>query len=506
MGDVPFPYREDSSSLGNSSQSSNYFGVASMGGFRQPLHHHQPTPKLKDPREWEQELVTDLWKRGQPQILQCVSTLVMSVICAFDARHVLVNRDNHGSNDFGIGNALFPPHDNNTAAPALQPIHQRLDPSSASAEESWNRRDIWGFLLVPYALLLRNSAAGRSLFSPRGGQSPARDTVGGGIDVKGTFSKCLMVASQLKSLTFARLSLVPSLSSSSSSSPSTSSSFDFYLSTLSEFTAQYINALGSTGNLPITRGEWYDEENNMAQSEYMERDQQRQFGLWAGETTQQEVDGTDSPRAVNILDRPDCLEDVFALVSCVCDVYPAGAKSFWHIVDKEEGPGEEGSSMNEEGSVGRTLVLEPSSTLQMLDILQSASNAAFFVYLSFVATLALADAPGGVTDEGNNGASAVHSFLSGEVTINPPAVAERRIHFVWAQIFSAVRWYAEHLSSGEEGDGVEKKTSRITSTTPTIITVWGTVAALVVVAAVMRLPRNKVAAPIINIREAVITL
>ena len=200
---------------------------------------------------------------------------------------------------------------------------------------------------------------------------------------------------------------------------------------------------------------------------YGEGSKQRQFGLWAGETTQQEVDGTDSPRAVNILDRPDCLEDVFALVSCMCDVYPAGAKSFWHIVDKEERPGEEGSSMNEEGSVGRTLVLEPSSTLQMLDILQSASNAAFFVYLSFLALLALSDAPGGVTDEGNNGASAVHSFLSGEVTINPPAVAERRIHFVWAQIFSAVRWYAEHLSSGEEGDGVEKKTSRIKSTTPT---------------------------------------
>ena len=83
-------------------------------------------------------------------------------------------------------------------------------------------------------------------------------------------------------------------------------------------------------------------------------------------------------------------------------------------------------------------------------------------------------------------------------------------------MFGAVRWYAEHLSSGEEGDGVEKKTSRITSTTPTAESsstsyyyyygVWGTAAALVVVAAAMRLPRNKVAAPIINIREAVITL
>ena len=94
-----------------------------------------------------------LWKRSQPQLLRCVSTLILTVVCALDATHVLVNRKSHGPNVFGVGNALFPPlrsgahEDRNghndddddaammNAMRILLPIHQRLDPDSKSAAE-----------------------------------------------------------------------------------------------------------------------------------------------------------------------------------------------------------------------------------------------------------------------------------------------------------------------------------------------------------------------------------
>ncbi|KAL7539868.1 hypothetical protein ACHAXR_012321 [Thalassiosira sp. AJA248-18] len=479
MDDVPSPYEALDSTTGISMATSwqhqqqqhasyynNFYGGGGGGVNQWNQHHHPaaPQPTLKNAQQWEAELITSLWKRGQPQLLQCVSTLIMSVICALDARHILVNRENHGPNGFGVGNALFPP-DSSNATQLLQPIHSRLDPSSSNAEEAWKRRDIWGLLLVPYALLLRNTAS--QLMSPRGsptGHYQQRSpTAGGGvIDVKSTFSKCLMVASQLKSLTFARLSLLPSFSSSSSSSPNnstmdgggdggSSTSFEFYLTTLSELTAQYIDALGATGNLPITRKEWLDEEVNLAQSEYLENEQKRQFGVWAGTATEQE-DGEDKEvegvRAINVMDRPDCLEDVFALVSGVCELYPSGARAFWYSSTTtqatEVSTSDAATGVSSPSSV---VLLAPSRALQTLDLLQSENESSLFVYLSFLGALALCD------DDG--AASMVHSFLCGERTINPLRAADRRMHFLWSTIISSIRWYAERLSVEEEAPAKE---------------------------------------------------
>ena len=204
------------------------------------------------------------------------------------------------------------------------------------------------------------------------------------MDVKSTYLKCLMVASQLKSLTFARLSIIPSISSPMThggGGASSSSSTEFYLSTLSDLTAQYIDALGTSGNLPITRLEWYDEEVNLAQSEWMEKEQRRQFGEWAGqEQPPEDEDAESGPKRVNIMDRPDCLEDVFALVSSIVEVYPVGAKAFWYI-NQEVQMDEEG--VNEAATT--TMVLSPSRALQTLDLVQSDNDSVLFVYLSFLA-------------------------------------------------------------------------------------------------------------------------
>ena len=58
----------------------------------------------------------------------------------------------------------------------------------------------------------------------------------------------------------------------------------------------------------------------------MEREQRCQFGKWAGrlleDYNEEEDDAVVGPKAVIVLDWPDCLEDVFALVSSVCKAYP----------------------------------------------------------------------------------------------------------------------------------------------------------------------------------------
>ena len=104
-----------------------------------------------------------------------------------------------------------------------------------------------------------------------------------------------MVASQLKSLTFARMSLVPSFGTSSLSKLEKhgvdSSIVDFYVTVFADFTSQFIDALCATGNLPITRREWFDDEYQLAQAEWAEKEQRRQFGVWAGQTIKDDASG-----------------------------------------------------------------------------------------------------------------------------------------------------------------------------------------------------------------------
>jgi len=67
-----------------------------------PFTQASPPLREKDSVEWEHELVDQVWKSGgKPQLLQCVSTLVLSVVCALDTRHELMDRNTHGVNAFG---------------------------------------------------------------------------------------------------------------------------------------------------------------------------------------------------------------------------------------------------------------------------------------------------------------------------------------------------------------------------------------------------------------------
>jgi len=452
--------------------------TASVQGFMSQQHPQQPwqtwnvpVPKLKDPKEWEEEWIANLWGKGQPSLLQCVSTLIMTVMCALDARQVLMDRETHGPNSFGAGNALLPPH-SDTSDPSmngLQPIHTRLDPENKDTERQWKRCDIWGVLFLPYALLLRNSVV--PLTSPRGSGSvpsplspDANPRTRGTMDAAKTFTDCLTAASQYKSLTFARLSLLPSLGLPSTRSHHKDvvsmgrgddvSIFDFYISVLAECTAQFMDVLCASGNLPITQQMWFDEENNTAQVEWKRVEEKNYYDVLWGKTVVEDASG---PREVDILDRPDCLEDVFALVSSVCSASPESSKAFWKIVEEELELTEDGSSPV------TTFRLAPSRCMRLLETKRSDNDSTLLVFLSFLASLALSD--GVEENDTDNGASMVHSFLSGEKSINAPS--DRHAPFTWSNAISAIRWYAEELSPEVKDEGSKRDRLRRSPTTTT---------------------------------------
>lgn len=67
-------------------------------GFTQAL----PPLREKDVRDWEKELVESVWKKREPHTLQCVSVLILAVLCALDTKQELLNRETHDVNQFGV--------------------------------------------------------------------------------------------------------------------------------------------------------------------------------------------------------------------------------------------------------------------------------------------------------------------------------------------------------------------------------------------------------------------
>jgi hypothetical protein len=55
----------------------------------------------KSPLVWQREFVADTHQSGQPQLLQCISLLVVAAMAAMDTRQVLYDRQLHGPNAFG---------------------------------------------------------------------------------------------------------------------------------------------------------------------------------------------------------------------------------------------------------------------------------------------------------------------------------------------------------------------------------------------------------------------
>ena len=324
------------------------------------------------------------------------------------------------------GNALVP--SDNSSTDSLSPLQQRLGKSAA---DNWKRADILGVLMASYAVLLRSCPS--ALMSPRAGPvaSPGR------IDVRKAWRECIDAPTELKSFSFARLSLLPALQMPSHAFETKFEISEFLLSVLSEFAASYLEAVSASGNRPISRAKWEQDAESQLKYRRETAEQQRAFNQWSGTSNgNQEV----VPDSVDLLKRPDCMDDVFAFASAVCSLGSEYALSFW---SKEE--------ISTAG--GTALKLIPSRALRDLKEQQSSDDTLRHSYLSFLSVLALATSEDGSL----NGAKAIYDMIAEEEQADGTRGA-----VTWSLVFETIRYYARELSQQDFGS-----TSSTASTTGT---------------------------------------
>lgn len=342
------------------------------------------------------------------------------------------------------GNALLPPSSGpgQVSTDHLLPIHSRLDPRTESNQD-WKRKDIWGLLASSYALLLPSVVASPRHRSPS--NSPAASPRQGRIDIKSTWRACLEAPTQMKSFSFARLSLMPSFERHSTSPDGKCDNYEFYMSVLSEFIAQYLDVLCASGNVPISRELWKNGEETELEVQRVQQEQQRQFGTWSGT---QATEGHAIPTEVDLMKRPDCMDDVMALAVAVCSTGPEYAMHFWSVAD---------NGVMEGDTVANATKLVPSRALKTLERLQTNDGSLLPAYLSFLAALALACTTG--EDPDGSGAAAVHSLLSQE--FDPSSDSSRKVN--WSTVLQVIRWYARELSVPATGTRGSTDTLRSSS-------------------------------------------
>ena len=424
----PFVLSWDSQLGGGSSTPSLQFHTNPAATSSTP----QQTKLDKDPQEWYQELMDSLWSvrglsqatvttshvdytghtlynaskmessspadasgggggvgtnvscGGKPQLLKCVSSLVLSVLCALDANAVLLVRSS--PNAFGSGIALMKNtllgEDSSKIADLMMPITSRLDPNLDQSTQ-WKRQDIVGFLAAAYALLLQPHISTSSALSPSNIMTAEAASSAVHKHLKSLHRSCLEFPAFAKSFSFVRMSLIPSLGAPSMkpSSANLDTDYAFYLSVLSNFTSQYLDSICSLGELPYSRAKWLQDELQDLQMRQVQEEKRRQMHGWSGHTYQE----VEVPKEVNVLNRPDCLDDIIALAVFMCSVYPQCAGQFW--------------------SLSENLVeLKPSRIVKKLEQLQTKDTSLLPTYLTFLSTIALCDSP---CEGKSNGADAV---------------------------------------------------------------------------------------------------
>ena len=360
---------------------------------------------------------------GKPQLMQSVTTLILTVMCALDGKNVLMDRKLHGPNSMGSGNALVPIDNISTVHLMVKPISDRLDPDSSGFSQ-WKRQDIAGLLSAAFALLLRPVVD--VLASPVSGSSASSI-------LKATFRSILESPTIVKSMTFARVSLIPCLGTASMkpSSPTLDNDFAFFMSVLSDFTAQYLDAICSFGELPLSRQKWMHDEEQELQLRRVQEQQRKQLEEWSGKAYNE----VQLPTEVDISKRPDCLDDIIALAVSVCSTCPECSYRFWC-----------NTATDEEGDGNMIHHLIPSKIIKKLEKAQAKDQSLLPVYVSLLSALSLTDDPN-ESLVGGNGADAVYDWLSqnNRMTSSPTSHdASKQIN--WVYILYAIQWYAEQLN------------------------------------------------------------
>jgi hypothetical protein len=250
----------------------------------------------------------------------------------------------------------------------------------------------------------------------------------------------------MKSFTFARLTLVPALRLWTRPQPATPCHTDeFFFSVLAEWTSRYLEILCASGEVPISRAQWEKEQEDELALLRTQQEQQRQFRTWQGFPTSRQDEEQALPTHVDLLNRPDCMDDVIALAVAVCSAEPDFSSSFWSVEESQEG--------HEDAQP--TFRLVPSRALRDLKRLLQQDRSLLPAYLSFLASLALVGSP--ATEE--IGADVVHRILS-EIPDND---SNGTVVVNWKTLMETLRWYARELSPHDYNLKSSSNTSKSSS-------------------------------------------
>ena len=364
----------------------------------------------KDPIEWSKELVENAWESGKPQLQQCVSVLIVATICSLDCRNALWDRDTHCQNE--VGNDLHCQVNASSSGDTsnLVLIHQRLDARNVACMQ-WKRQDIWGLLAGAYGLLLVPLHS--LIASPRvsGRQSTSVDPSPHSIDVRRTGRACLKAVFEQKAYTFARLTLFPSFQCHRDGPDALCDLYEFLMSVISENVSHYVDVLSASSEIPSSRVMWEGNENEDLKVRRDQQEQQRQFNSQYGATNEPLVV---IPQKVDLLQRPDCFDDIVALACVICSAGSHFASCFWSL---------EGDRY------------VPSRFLLKLESMKNVDGSLIPAYLSFLSALTTATS----LNLSMNSATIVYQILSSQ-----PAT-DVKFPATWRSILKNIRWYARRL-------------------------------------------------------------
>lgn len=184
---------------------------------------------------------------------------------------------------------------------------------------------------------------------------------------------------------------------------------EFAWDVLAGFMAQYFEIVAASP--PISRQKWLEEAQEDLRLQQQSRDQYREFQQWSGITAAQ---NQDVPSSVDVLERPDCMDDFVAL--CVEVGLRGPSIAFWDAKTD-------------------LMLTDPVCQIERITNSDKSLRSSFFTLLSMLATAEDPEKAGEF-----EGASILHSWLS-----NKAESPDGPIRLRYDEILGTIRYYTRVL-------------------------------------------------------------
>jgi Nuclear pore complex scaffold, nucleoporins 186/192/205 len=236
-------------------------------------------------------------------------------------------------------------------------------------------------------------------------------------NIKRTWKACLTAPSDHKSFTFVRFTLMPALRNNTKKDERCDL-HEFLLSVLTEFVSNYLDVVCASNAIPFSRSKWQENETERLLIAREEQERNRSFfQSYGGVYEEKHI-----PTEVDLLKRPDCIDDIAAVAIDLCSQGNEYAAKFWTAEDYR---GENGSMQTR---------CAASRALKTLEMLQDKDPSLIPTYVSFLAALAI-DQPSLVFDLLDK-----NEEIGGKIAMN------------WRTLFDTLRWYVRKMSDGYAGE------------------------------------------------------